>query len=121
MEYIINFNKKTNTIKITTDHSEFLPKIQELLEDYKSDIIADINVSFNVDEMNKTVLCKNLNTNETSTMTYKTLTPEKILIWFHNICAMLENVEYTETVISYNENNENYKMFDEIIKQQIKK
>ena len=35
MEYIIEFNKKNNTIKLTTEHEEFIPRLTELLEDYK--------------------------------------------------------------------------------------
>ncbi len=119
MEYIIEFNKKNNTIKLTTEHEEFIPKLTELLEDYKEIIVSDVSVCFTVDEMNKTVCCKKLDDGQTSNMTYKTLTPEKILTWFHNVCAMLENVEYTETVICYDKSNPQYDMFDEVVKNQL--
>lgn len=101
MQYIINFNKKNNTISLTTEHKEFIPRLTELLEDYKECVTGDIHVSFTVDEMNKTALCEELNLKQKTTLTYIELSPEKVFTWFHNVCAMLEIVTYTETVIYY--------------------
>lgn len=121
MEYIIEFNKKNNTIKLTTEHEEFIPRLTELLEDYKEVITADIAVSFNVDEMNKTIYCKKLDDEQNTTMTYKTLSPEKLFTCFHNMCAMLESVKYTETIITYDKSNPQYDMFDKVVENQLNK
>lgn len=121
MQYIIRFDKKSNTISLTTEHEEFIPRLTELLEDYKECVIRDIHVSFTVDEMNKTVLCEELSLNQKATLTYIELSPEKVFTWFHNVCAMLENVTYTETVICYDASNPKYDMFDEIVRNQLNK
>ena len=98
MEYTVKYNKATGEAKIIGDIGELRPRFTELFEDYTEALLADFDITFTVHELDRYVVFKDNNTNQTSRMDFNKVTPETMLIWVHNVAAMLEIVRYDEIV-----------------------
>ncbi len=99
MEYTVKYNKNSGEVEIIGDIGELRPRFTELFEDYAEDLLEDFDITFTVYELDRYVVCRDNNTNQTSRMELKEVTPEIMLIWVHNVAAMLEIIRYDEIVV----------------------
>lgn len=111
-EFLINFNKESNTVNIVPmDNDGLKNELVDLITSNSESMTKDFEIEIKIDEMNNVIYSRFLDVDHNWEKKYKKLTAGSIFMLIHSMMDHIGAIQWTETVVCHDKNNPKYDMF----------